>query len=354
MKIPIYKPYLPKKSIEYAKDAIESGWISSIGEYLERATKELVKKTGYKYAILVNNGTSATHLCSRVLKKWHPEIRRIFLPSACYIAAYNSLLYDNNEWALQPVDIDVETWNMTIPNCEYGDAIMAVHNLGNIISLKNANCPVIEDSCETLLAISKQKKSLCASISFFGNKNITSGEGGAVLTDDEDIFKYVSKLKGQGQTEKRYIHDELGYNYRMTNIQAALLLGQLEKWDTIYNLKQDLFVKYNEAFSKYENIIPQKVELDHSRWMYGVRIIGSKSYEENKRLFDSYGIETRPMFYSFKSHKHLDFLQSTPNEIYENALNLHDEIVILPSYPELTNEEINLITDTTKEIARTK
>ena len=352
--IPIYKPYIPKGSAEYAKAAIDSGWISSIGEYVERATEELKKRTGSKYVVLVNNGTSATHLCAKVLKRWHPETKRVFLPSACYVAAYNSLLYDDNEWVLQPVDLDTETWNMRTPKYEEGDAIMAVHNLGNIMPLNGIECPVIEDSCETLFGKTKQKQSLCASLSFFGNKNMTSGEGGAVLTDDEDIFKFLTKLKGQGQTSRRYIHDELGYNYRMTNIQAALLLGQLEEWDNIYGGKQVLFLKYNEAFKDHPNIISQKVVYEHSRWMYGVRIVGSKSYEDNKRVFDSHNIETRPMFYSFKHHKHLDFLHGMGGRTHANATGLHKEIVILPSYPELTNEEINLITEITKEIADTK
>lgn len=348
--IPIYKPYISNKSIEYAKDAIDSGWVSSIGEYIERATDKLRELTGVKYVTLVNNGTSATHLCARVLKEWHPKTKRVFLPSACYIAAYNSLLYDGNDWMLQPIDLDIDTWNMRIPECEEGDAIMAVHNLGNIIPLGNVDCPVIEDSCETLFGEPKQKQSLCSSLSFFGNKNMTSGEGGAVLTDDEDIYNYVTKLKGQGQTKTRYIHDELGYNYRMTNIQAALLLGQLEEWDNVYGGKQVLFVKYNEAFKDHPNIIPQKIVYNHSRWMYAVRIIGSKSYEDNKKFFDAHGIDTRPMFYSFKHHKHLGFLHSMDGRMVANAERLHKEIVMLPSYPELKSEEIEYITDIVKKI----
>jgi perosamine synthetase len=232
---------------------------------------------------------------------------------------------------------------MRIPEYEEGDAIMAVHNLGNIMSLNSIECPVIEDSCETLFGKTKQKQSLCASLSFFGNKNMTSGEGGAVLTEDEDIFKFLTKLKGQGQTSRRYIHDELGYNYRMTNIQAALLLGQLEEWDNIYGGKQVLFMKYNEAFKDHPNIIPQQAVYDHSRWMYAVRILGSKSYEDNKRFFDAHGVDTRPMFYSFKHHKHLDFLHNMGAKTYANAERLHKEIVMLPSYPELKNEEVDRI-----------
>ncbi len=333
-KIPIYKPYIPSKSIEYVKNAIDSGWVSSIGEYIERATDRLQELTGVKYVALVNNGTSATHLCARVLKKWHPETKRVFLPSACYIAAYNSLLYDDNDWTLHPIDLDVDTWNMRIPEYEDGDAIMAVHNLGNIIPLSGIDCPVIEDSCETLFGKPKQKESLCSSLSFFGNKNMTSGEGGAVLTDDEDVFNYVFKLKGQGQTEKKYIHDELGYNYRITNIQAALLLGQLEEWDNIYKRKKDLFEKYNEAFKNYEKIIPQQVTYDHSYWMYGIRIVGSKSYEHNKQFFDYHNIDTRPMFYPFTKHKHLNI-----NGKVKNSETLNREAVLIPSYPDLTKEQ---------------
>lgn len=354
MKIPIYKPYLPNSSTEYAKDAINSGWVSSIGEYIERATDKLRELTGVKYVVLVNNGTSATHLCARVLREWHPETRRVFLPSACYIAAYNSLLYDDNDWVLQPVDLDIDTWNMRIPEYEEGDAIMAVHNLGNIIPLSGIDCPIIEDSCETLLGNPKQKQSLCSSLSFFGNKNMTSGEGGAVLTDNEDIFNYVAKLKGQGQTKTRYIHDELGYNYRMTNIQAALLLGQLEEWDTIEAYKKSLFTKYNEAFKDHPNIIPQKIVYNHSRWMYAVRIVGSKSYEDNKKFFDAHGVDTRPMFYSFKHHRHLDFLQGVDGRAIANAERLHNEIVMLPSYPELTLEEVKHISEIVIKLGNSK
>lgn len=338
--IPIYKPYIPQKSVLYAKDAIDSGWISSIGEYTERATDELRLRTGAKHVVLVNNGTSATHLTVRVLQRWHPEIKRVFVPSSCYVAAYNSLCYDGYEWDISAVDIDLETWNMTIPDRQDGDAIMAVHNLGNVVPLNSVDCPVIEDSCETLFGTPKQKQSLCASLSFFGNKNITSGEGGAVLIDDDDIFDFVTKLKGQGQTGTRYIHDELGYNYRMTNIQAAILLGQLEEWDNICGGKQVLFHKYNKAFEGHPNIVPQKIVLDHSRWMYGVRILGSKSYEENRQFFSERGIDTRPMFYSFKKHRHLNISGDD-----SNVNVLHNEIVMLPSYPELTSLEIEEISN---------
>lgn len=351
--IPIYKPYIPEKSVEYAKAAIDSGWISSIGEYVERAEELLKSVTKSKYCILVNNGTSATHLTVRALQRFYPETKRVHVPSSCYVAAYNSLCYDNYGWDICASDLTLDSWNMTIPRIESGDAIMAVHNLGNKMDLSHVNCPIIEDSCETLFADNisglKSKNSLCCSLSFFGNKNITSGEGGAVLTDDEDVYNLLSKLKGQGQTSKRYIHDELGYNYRMTNIQAALLLGQLEEYEEILVSKRIVFSKYNQAFSGVDNIIPQKIQVSHSCWMYGIRIVGSSSYEENQEYFAAHNIETRPMFYPYSEHGHLNISGPT-----KNAEILSKEIVMLPSYPELTQNNIDYITFKTKELANLK
>jgi perosamine synthetase len=339
--IPIYKPYLPAKSIEYAKDALDSGWVSSIGEYIERAEAKLAEQTKSKYAILVNNGTSATHLCARVLKRWHPNTERVFVPSACYVAVYNCLMYDQFDWDIQPLDLDKDTWNMKLPESyEPGDALMAVHNVGNVMNLDKVECPIVEDSCETLFGCVKQPKSICASLSFFGNKSMTSGEGGALVTDDSNVADFIRKLKGQGQTTTRYVHDELGYNYRMTNVQAALLLGQLEEWGNIFSGKDNVFKRYNEHFKDYPNIIPQKVDLIHSRWMYGVRIIGSKSYADNREFFAGKGIDTRPMFYPYTHHKHLEITTPESDKVAEE---LHKEIVILPSYPELTDIEIEKI-----------
>lgn len=344
-RIPIYKPYLTKRSVSYAKDAIDSGWISSIGEYLERATEELKSLTNSKYAVLVNNGTAATHLCVRALKRKYPDTKRVFVPSACYVAAYNCLMYDNNNWILESSDINIDTWNMAIPKHNPDDAIMAVHNLGNIIDLQNVSCPIIEDSCESFFANVKNPKSLCSSLSFFGNKNVTSGEGGAVLTDDEETFVFIKKIMGQGQTAQRYVHDELGYNYRMTNIQAAILLGQLENYEHIHNKKRDVFRIYNNILKNIDGIRTQKIEIDHSFWIYGVRLLGSKSYQKNKEFLNSAGIDVRPMFYPSTTHKHVNVAGE-----HKNINLIHDEIVLLPSYPELTVKQIEYICSKIKEL----
>lgn len=346
--IPVYKAFLPRESIEYAKDAIESTWISCLGKYVDLATDRLRTITGSRHVVLLNNGTSATHLVTKSLKRFYPKVKRVLVPSSCYVAVYNSLVYDSNDWEVQCVDIDPNTWNMKLEDIREGDAIYAVHNLGNIINvpaLKNKyDCPIIEDNCEGFLGSHEGTQSgtssICSAMSFFGNKNVTCGEGGAFYTNDLDIFNFVTKIKGQGQTSKRYIHDELGYNYRMTNVQAAILLGQLENLDLIRENKQRVFEMYADILVGHDRIHLQKQEENttHSMWMFGVRFDDLGSYEDAYSYFSSHGIETRPMFYPYNVHGHLNFKGP-----YANADMVNRSTVIFPSYPELSNKDIEFI-----------
>jgi perosamine synthetase len=356
--IPIYKPYLPPKSVEYAKDAIDSTWISSLGEYVDRATDSLREFMGCQYAILINNGTSATHLVTKSLHRFNPTTKRILVPSACYVAAYNSLLYDNFGWDVECVDLDPETWNMRIDAVREGDVIYAVHNLGNIINVKDLKrkygCTIIEDNCEGLFGsyegVSSGTESLCSAMSFFGNKNITCGEGGAFMTNDKDIFDYVTKVKGQGQTAKRYVHDVLGYNYRMTNIQAAILLGQLEDIQYIRSNKKRVFDRYKSNLSSIDGISLQKEEpnTSHSMWMFGVFFHNLLSYDHAHAYFSARGIETRPMFYPYTAHTHLNF---TGQSVVADTIN--KSVVVFPSYGELPNEQVDYVCEQIISFAQT-
>lgn len=346
--IPIYKAYIPEQSKEYARKALESSWISSIGEYVERATDMLVDTLGCKHGILINNGTSATHLVAKALAYSHPEVKRVLVPSACYVAAYNSLLYDNFGWKIKAVDLDDTTWNMRVEEVREEDAILAVHNLGNIINVpalkKKFGCVIAEDNCEGFFGryegLEAGTASLCSSMSFFGNKNITCGEGGAFLTNDTNLFEFITKVKGQGQTNKRYIHDVLGYNYRMTNVQAAILLGQLEVCEDIRKQKMRVFGRYRENLSGLIGIRLQVQEsgTDHSMWMFGIRFDHLTSYDFAHDYFSRRGIETRPMFYPYTCHSHLKF--DGDDSI---AKEINNSVVVFPSYGQLTDSEIDYI-----------
>lgn len=363
--IPVYKPYLTKQSIEYAEDAIKSTWISSHGKYIDMVKDKLITLSGSKHVILTNNGTSATHLTAIGLKHKHPNIKNIITPNNVYVAAWNSFKM-NPTYNIIPIDCNINTWNINYDDVHQtldkgydktNTAFLVVHNLGNIINVPKlkkeyGDYIFIEDNCEGFLGKYDNKPSGCesllSSVSFFGNKTITSGEGGAVFTDDIDLFTYLDSVKSQGVTTTKFKFDKLGYNYRMTNVQAAILLGQIECLDEILDKKNRVFNKYKENLSDFEGIEFQKIEKNttHSKWVVGIRFT-NLTHKELKDLelflYENY-IETRPMFPPITYHDHFKDIKS---EI-SIAKNLYEQVLIFPSYPDLRDNEINRITNTIK------
>lgn len=358
--IPIYKPFFTKENLKHSHLALDSGWISSQGEFLDLAKDTLKEILGGGKIILTNNGTTATHLLSIALKYKYPHIKKIIVPNNVYVAAWNSFLFDNN-YELIPIDANLDTWNFEESNLESlideTTAVLVVHNIGNIINVpklktKFPNTVFLEDNCEGFTGKYEGKytgtESFASSISFFGNKTITSGEGGAFITNDEDVFEYINKVKSQGQSQEKFIHDVLGYNYRMTNVQAAILYGQLLDLPKIKSMKQSVFDNYKENLKDIENISFQKLEegTHHSEWMFGIRIRNTNIEGKKKLEHHLYNskIETRPMFYSIEKHRHL----SKYNSEKTNAEILESQCIILPSYPELSKNQISYICDKIK------
>jgi len=356
--IPIYIPYLPKHTLTFAHDAIDSTWISGTGKYLDLVKDELKEINDSKYVILTSNGTSATHLVAKSLKYKYPEINDLIVPSNVYVAAWNSFKM-NPIYNFEVIDSDLDTWNIDIEKLNKNDknkAVLIVHNVGNIINVPKLkrnfpNYVFIEDNCEGFLGQYENKmsgsESLVSSVSFFGNKILTSGEGGAFFTDDKDVFEYINSVKSQGITNEKFIFDKLGYNYRMTNIQAALLYGQLKYKDEILENKQRIFDKYKDELKDVENIIFQKSEDNtiSANWMFSIRFKDYTSQQLNKLELYLYqnNIETRPMFPEINSHKHLK--QSNKFDISEQ---LYNQILMLPSFPTLTNNQIHFICEKIK------
>ena len=370
--IPIYRPFLPSKCLSRAHEALESGWVSSHGRFIREATERLQELLGVKYVQLVSNGTCATHLLSKILKFKHPQITRLYVPNNVYVAAWNAVLYDGDYDYIIPIDADIETWNLhqkTLIDSWYSakdiheqfaaeTGLLAVHNLGNIINIPELQknlpfLPIIEDNCEGFLGkynnLHTGTSCLASSLSFFGNKNITSGEGGAIVTNDEESYLYARSLRGQGESSDRYIHDKLAYNYRMTNVQAALLCGQLDCLPEILERKEAIFSIYKKGFSNSENILIQEEEENtiSSNWMMGIRIIGSPGFRDISSFLKKNNIDCRPMFYPMSRHKHLQkYAQHTDEEA--SSL-LAKEVLLLPSYPELTPREQEHIMGTIKK-----
>lgn len=363
--LPIYQPYLPKECLKYAHDALDSTWISSQGVYIDKAKEKLKEIVGSKYVIMVNNGTCATHMLALGLKFKYPHIRKIIVPNNVYVAAWNSFLFSGG-FDFITVDADEHTWNVDhnkIPVPDEETALLVVHNLGNIVNVpalkkKFPKMLIVEDNCEGLFGKHENHysgtQSLISSVSFFGNKTITSGEGGAVFTQDEELFEYLNSVRGQGQSSVRYIHDKLGYNYRMTNIQAALLYGQLEILPEIRERKRAVFDLYMQELKDVDGIRFQQTEpnTEHAQWMFALRF--EKFNQQKKRdlelfLFEN-NIETRPMFYPINQHAHLR-QYTKGNEVAEL---LNHQCLILPSFPELTRSQILTVARKIKDFMRTQ
>jgi|688.fasta_scaffold09489_18 perosamine synthetase len=362
--IKIYEPFLNKKTLSYAHDAIDSSWISSQGYYLDATKEKLKDLLGVKWLVLTNNGTTASHLLSKSIQYKNPNIKNIICPNNVYVAAWNSFLYDNF-YKLKPIDSDINTWNFDLnlidPNED--DALLVVHNLGNIINVpelqkKFENTIIVEDNCEGLLGkydnFYSGTKSLCSSSSFFGNKTLTSGEGGCFITNDEEVFEYINNIRNQGQSSEKFIHNNLGYNYRMTNIQAALLYGQLEIVDEILERKSFIFDLYKKNLSSIDGVSFQEIDksTQHSNWMFSVRFnhIDLQQKKSLELFLYQMGVETRPMFYSINTHNHLRHVESV-NTISDL---LNSQILVLPSHPNLNKGQILYICNLIKDFFKLK
>ena len=353
--ISIYEPEITKYSTS-AINAIKSGWISNHGEYINKANKKLQEILNIKYSILMANGTCATHCLFLSLKFKYPEIKKIYIPNNCYVAAWNSLFTEYTKDIVEIMKMDLDTWNISteeeyIKSLDKNCAMLIVHNLGNIVNiprLKKLRPDIIfvEDNCEGLFGkydgiySGTFENTLCSSISFYGNKIITTGEGGAFLTNDQDVYNYILKAYSQGLSSERYLHDTHAFNYRMTNVQAAFLYDQLNDIQSILDNKRKIFENYekllesliNEGFIK---LFKKEDNTKSADWIFSLRLLDNiKSKKEVFDFFKENNIDTRPFFFPINSHKHLEDIQFNDDIPYI----LNNEIIMIPSSPNITYE----------------
>ena len=354
--INIYEPNIKKYS-EKAIEAIKSGWISNHGEYINLSTKKLCDFLNCKYSILLSNGTCATHCLFLSIKYKYPEITKIYVPNNAYVAAWNSVLMVYNIEQIEVMKMNKDTWNIEtdenyIQSLDKNSAVLIVHNLGNVINvprLKNLRPDLIfvEDNCEGLFGKYNNIYSgtsdsvLCSSVSFYGNKNITTGEGGAFITNHDDIYEHIKKVYSQGMSSIRYLHDVHAYNYRMTNIQAAFLYEQLNDIDNILANKKQIFDNYETLFEPLisagkVSLFKKEENTENANWIFAIRIVGkTKSIEETTDFFKSHNVDIRPFFYPYDRHNHLKTIINNSNDTSVSE-KLNNKIIMLPSYPELT------------------
>lgn len=349
-KIPVYQPSLVGNEKKYVNDCLDSNWISSKGKYVSLFEKEFANYVGVNYATGVCNGTVALHLALLALGITQGD--EVIVPTLTYIASVNAIAYTGaipvfvdslpDTWQIDPQEVRKSITPRT-------KAIMAVHLYGHpceMSALKEIadeyRLFLIED-CAEAIGSKYQGRHVgtfgdIATFSFYGNKTITTGEGGMVTTNDQTIFERAVHFKGQGLAKYReYWHDTIGYNYRMTNICAAIGLAQLEKVDLTLQKKRQISDIYKELLKDTTYKVHAEVgDVFHSYWMVSILVDRAERRDIVRKYLADAGIETRPVFYPV----HTMPMYSHKFQKHKIAEDIGWRGVNLPSYPGLETQDI--------------
>lgn len=359
--IPVYKPQLSGREKQYVDQCLDSSWISSKGEFVTRFENEFAAYLNINHATTVSNGTVALHIALMALGIGPGD--EVIVPTLTYIASVNAIAYVG----ATPVFVDSEegSWNVD-PNWIVSrispktKAILAVHLYGapcdmdqiSGICMRNGLF-LIEDVAEAFG--SKYRGQYAGSFgdistfSFFGNKTITTGEGGMVVSNQRALIDRVAYLKSQAISPAReYWHDEIGFNFRMTNICAAIGVAQLEQADKILQKKRELAAWYQADLAE-TSLIFQAGSQDtlNSYWMVSVLAKNAMERDRIRQHLKDAGIETRPLFYP--AHTMPAF---KTNDFYPVAESLSSRGLNLPSYPSLTREQVAYISSKVVEATK--
>lgn len=361
MAIPIFNGNEKK----YLDECIDTGWVSANGRFVNEFEQKFAEYCGVKYAISCANGTVSLHLALMALDIGPGD--EVIMPTLTYIATANCVKY----CGATPVFVDSEpdTFNISVEDVEKKitprtKAILPVHLYGLCSNMdaindiaKRYGLYVIEDAAEAHGAMIGDRKSGSmsdiGSFSFFGNKIITSGEGGMVVTNNEELYKKMKLIKGQGMSpEKRYWHIIVGYNYRMTNMQAAVGLAQLENVEWHITQRKRVADEYKKHFANCGLVRMQEFHEGYTPvyWMNNVILSDEVklSRDEVMRRMEEHDIEMRPVFYPM----HIMPPYYDPNAHFPVAEKLASRGISLPSHALLTNEDIAFVSDTLKQIIK--
>ena len=314
-RIMVAQPKMVGNERKYVLDCLDTNWISSNGKYIGAFEEAFAAFCGVNYAIATNNGTTALHLALVALGVQPGD--EVIVPTVTYIATANAVRYCGATPVL--VDVCADTLNIDPASLESKitartRGIIPVHLYGHPVDMEAINAIarrhglwVVEDAAEAHGAAVNGKKvgglGACATFSFFGNKIITTGEGGMITTNDEELAAKLRLYRGQGMDPKRrYWFPVVGYNYRMTNIQAAIGLAQMEGIEQALADRDRLAGWYAEALGHMVDQIQLPAPARWARqafWMYTIylRQGGESDRDEVMRKMDELGIETRPVFY---------------------------------------------------------
>ncbi len=366
MQVPVNQPVITDAAKAYVADAMETGWVSSAGPYVEKFETAFAQYIGVKHAVTVTSGTAALHVSLLSLDVGPGD--EVIVPDFTMIASVFAIIYTGATPVF--VDVDPETYNIDVSLIEKKitkktKAIMPVHIYGHSVDMepllklaKKHHLPVIEDAAEAHGALYKGKK--CGSMgtincfSFYGNKIVTTGEGGMIVTNDDALAERARRLKDLAHIpEKRFWHDELGYNYRMTNLQAACGLGQLESIEKFLEHKRWMTAAYEKRLKSIKGLrLPiTKDYASNVYWMYSI-LVGEDfplTRDELRAVLKEKGIDTRDFFPSTTQQPIIRKLYPT-KERFPVSERIAERGLYLPSGLALTEEQLQYVCDSICEV----
>lgn len=358
--IALHEPRFAGREKEFLIECIDSTFVSSVGKYVDTFEREFAKKVGSKYAIATVNGTSALHI-SLILAGVKSGDEVITQPLT-FIATCNAISYCGAKPLF--VDVDLDTMGMSAEslrdflekNCEILDrkcvnkstkktitACVPMHTFGHpckIEAIKEIcdkwNITLVEDAAESLGSYYKKRHTgtfgKMGAFSFNGNKIITSGGGGVIVTDDESLAKKAKHLTTTAKVPHpyEYVHDEIGYNYRMPNINAALLVAQLEQLDAFLSNKKETAQIYKDFFANIESMefLAEPQDSVSNYWLHSIMLKDKEQRDKFLEFTNKNGVMTRPIW---RLMNELEMFKDCQSSSLDNAKYLSQRVVNIPS-----------------------
>jgi aminotransferase in exopolysaccharide biosynthesis len=377
--IPLSVPHLNGNEWKYVKDCLDTGWISSAGAYVNQFEQMVAEFTGAKYGVACMNGTVGLHIAQLLAGVEADD--HVIVPNITFIATLNAVKYTGASPIL--IDVNPNDWQMDLDLLDsflYKNtfivednkgihrhlkstskrikAIMPVHVLGNIGNIDNLleiskkyHLEIIEDSTEALGSYFKGKHAgtfgKFGVFSFNGNKIISTGGGGIIVTDDEVLAKKAKHLTTQAKaSQMEYIHDEIGYNYRLVNILAAIGVAQMEQFPTLLKSKHEMDAFYRTELSGVGDIVFQEVSEDVSAncWLFTFKTNQMRGLLE---FLNANGVQSRPFWMPMNQ------LEMFKNELcisdFDNSSEIYKTAISIPSSAGITQEQMKEVVTKIKE-----
>jgi len=368
MKVPVNEPKLDGNEKKYLEECIDSGWISSEGPFVRRFEEEFAARMGRKHGIAVTNGTAAIDAAIDALGLGPGD--EVILPTFTIISCLLQIVRSGATPVL--VDSNPLTWNMDVSQIESKitpstKAIMAVHTYGLPVDMdpvlnicQRHGLMLIEDAAEMIGQTYRGRP--CGSygdisvVSFYPNKHITTGEGGMILTDDDGLAEQCRELRNLCfKTGKRFVHEHLGWNLRMSNLQAALGVAQLERLDEFLDKKRWIGRIYNESLADLSGVQLPLGATDYAEniyWVYGLILEDSIELDAEEMIsrLTRMGVGCRPFFYPMHHQPVFSKMGLFMHESYPVSERLYQRGFYLPSGLGITEDQIFHVAESLKQI----